>query len=332
MPKSTGQRKAKRPWQDAMLATYEDALSFMEDALRDCPDELWESSMWTVPRPEPWEPLPSPDGTVNNDAEFQERLLQGGSAIWNVAYHALWHLDYDISGGFGSWAPPEPFGNQDGGRVVTRVFTRDELIGYVAWCRRRARETFDTLTDAAAAKAIPAEHRYRGRSYAWLLAGIPRHVTEHAAQIRQFITAAGVTPGASRTSGGHFEVLRAAVTDATDAEIATWAGHFGGIDGVLGMVFETWERLVREDAEDSDVAFVFQDAPSFRFRISGGAGKMSQDDVSDAPATFRSSGADFLRLITGQLAFADAFRTGRVTLEGDEGHLERMFTGRTFNR
>ena len=54
----------------------------------------------TLPPPPDGQLLRSPDGTVDPDPQVQERLRQGGSAIWNVAYHALWHLDYDIGGGF----------------------------------------------------------------------------------------------------------------------------------------------------------------------------------------------------------------------------------------
>jgi hypothetical protein len=69
---------ATGPWQAALLLlqSYEGALDLMRAALRDCPDELWEASMWVVPRPYPWEPLPSPDGTVREKLRGQRAVMR----------------------------------------------------------------------------------------------------------------------------------------------------------------------------------------------------------------------------------------------------------------
>jgi len=319
MPKSS----AIDTWSAAVLRTYARALRFMEDALRDCPDELWEASMWTVPGPEP-EPLPNPDGSVDRDPEVQERLLQGGSAVWNVAYHALWHLDYDLTGGFVSWEPPEPFGDQEGGRVRTRTFTRDELLGYARWCWTRAQQTIASLTDESAATPLPANHRFRGQRYAEQIASIPLHVVEHASQVRQFITSAGVVPGGEGDYRARAEALRNAVVGASDEELAQWVQHFGGFEGLLGIVFETLAGRVPHNAEDAEIAFVHDDI-GFMFRIAGGRGEVARLPSGDAPATFRSSPADFLRLIVGELAIDEATTGGRIVIEGDEGELWRLF-------
>jgi hypothetical protein len=54
------------------------------------------------------------------------------------------------------------------------------------------RRTLDALTDGAAARPLPAAHRHHGTLFGVLVGRIPVHVVEHASQIRQFITAAGV--------------------------------------------------------------------------------------------------------------------------------------------
>jgi hypothetical protein len=46
------------------------------------------------------------------------------------------------------------------------------------------------MTEERAAAALPAAHRYRGQPHALILMGLVGHTTEHAAQVRQFITAA----------------------------------------------------------------------------------------------------------------------------------------------
>ena len=151
---------------------FDDALQRMAAAITACPGELWTAELW------PGEPpaQPPPAGAV------------GSSAPWFLAYHALSCLDYDLTGDFERWQPPPPFESHIWG-WPSRVFTKDELLAYVDWCRDHARRTLDALTDDAAARPLPATHRYRGTPYVVLIGNIPLHVVEHAAQIRQFVAA-----------------------------------------------------------------------------------------------------------------------------------------------
>ena len=73
-----------------------------------------------------------------------------------------------------------------------RMFTQPELLGYVGWCRSRVSQTLHHLTEEMAARPLPSTHRHHGLLYGVLVGSLPMHVVEHASQIRQFLTAAGV--------------------------------------------------------------------------------------------------------------------------------------------
>jgi hypothetical protein len=161
----------------SMARNFDDALRLMEAALADCPDTLWETDLW-------------PD-----EAPMAQRPTGGlhGSAPWFLGYHALTCLDYDLSGDFEPWAPPQPF-DENTWSFPNRMFTKAELLGYVDYCRGRVRRTLDALTEEAATRPLPRTHRYHGILYVVNIGSIPMHVVEHASQIRQFLTAAGVQP------------------------------------------------------------------------------------------------------------------------------------------
>jgi hypothetical protein len=135
---------------------------------------------------------PGPDGTPVTDPAARDALAQRRSTPWSVAWHALEVLDYDLTAEFGSWAPPPPFaGNPHW--LLTRLaapWTRSEMLGYLDYCRKRVRDTLAGMTDEQAATPLPEAHRYRGQPHAWIITSAVGHTIEHAAQIRQFITAA----------------------------------------------------------------------------------------------------------------------------------------------
>lgn len=158
-----------------MARNFEEALGSMEAALTDCPDLLWERDLW------PDEALTgrTPHGGLH------------GSAPWFLAYHSLFTLDYDLAGEFEPWKPPPPF-DENTYALPNRVFTKAELLGYVDYCGDRARRTLDDHLVEKAARPLPDVHRYHGVLYGVMVGGIPLHVIEHASQIRQFLTDAGV--------------------------------------------------------------------------------------------------------------------------------------------
>jgi len=160
---------------EGMARNFDEALRLMETALTDCPDGLWETDLWPDEAPT----APTPHGGLH------------GSAPWFLAYHALSCLDYDLSGEFEPWEPPQPF-DDNTWSSPNRMFTKAELLGYVEYCRGRVRETLDALTGDIAARPLPSAHRYGGTLFGVIVASTPLHIVEHASQIRQFLTAAGV--------------------------------------------------------------------------------------------------------------------------------------------
>lgn len=163
------------PFVQSMAGNFEVALRLMAAALTDCPDELWETDLWPGEAPTG----PTPHGGLH------------GSAPWFLGYHALLTLDYDLAAELEPWQPPRPF-DQNTYSFPNRVFTKPELLGYLDHCRGRVRRALDGLDEAAASRPLPDAHRYRGMRYGVVVGGIPLHVVEHASQIRQFLTSAGV--------------------------------------------------------------------------------------------------------------------------------------------
>ena len=162
------------PFVQSMARNFENALQLLEAAVSDCPDDLWETDLW------PDAPtVPGPHGGLV------------GSAPWFLAYHSLTVLDYDLSGDFERWVPPPPF-DDNTWSYPNRMFTKAEVLGYIDYCRGRVRDTLDALTEDTAARPLPATHRYKGTPYVVNIGSLPLHVVEHASQLRQFLTAAGI--------------------------------------------------------------------------------------------------------------------------------------------
>lgn len=102
-------------------------------------------------------------------------------------------VDYDLSGELEPWAPPAPFAGHPHWRDLTSLavaWSRLEVLAYIEYCRERVQDTLAGMSDEQASMLLPAAHRYGGQPHAWVITALVGHTTEHAAQIRQFITAA----------------------------------------------------------------------------------------------------------------------------------------------
>jgi len=132
--------------------------------------------------------------------------------VWYLAFHTLFWLDLYLSGPAEGFAPPAPFTRVEldpAGILPDRVYTKEELLTYLAHGRRKCRETIAGMTAARATE----RHAYAWgeASMAELLLYNMRHVQHHAAQIylilRQTTDSApgwvGRTKDALRATGPH---------------------------------------------------------------------------------------------------------------------------------
>jgi hypothetical protein len=76
------------------------------------------------------------------------------------------------------------------------AWPRSDVLAYVDHCRQVSRKALVGMTEEKAARPLPPAHRYGGQPHAWILTALIGNTTEHASQIRQFVTtsrpAAGV--------------------------------------------------------------------------------------------------------------------------------------------
>lgn len=146
---------------------YGAAIDTLDEALRACPDELWEEHLW-ADQPGQW-------------------VAAGFGAFWYLGYHTLFWLDLYLTGAEEGFAPPAPFDlvEMEAEETLPRTYTRAELLDYLAYCRRKCQETINALSTAEA---------YRLCRFAW--GELPfaelqlynlRHVQEHAAQLHLFL-------------------------------------------------------------------------------------------------------------------------------------------------
>lgn len=146
---------------------FSTTIDSFEHALRDCPDELWETQLWED-EPDQW-------------------VAKGFSQFWYLCYHTLFWLDLYLTGAEEGFTPPAPFDlvEMQDNETLPRVYSRDELLGYLDHCRNNYQQTIANLTP---------EQANRMCSFAWgevpygeLLLYVMRHVQEHAAQLHMFL-------------------------------------------------------------------------------------------------------------------------------------------------
>ncbi len=153
--------------QDMLWRQFAVAIDSLGDALRICPDDLWEAQLW-ADEPGQW-------------------VAAGFSAYWYLGYHTLFWLDLYLTGAEEGFAPPAPFDlvEMEANETLPRTYTRAELLGYLEICRQRCQETISSLT---------VEQAYRVCRFPWgelpfaeLLLYTMRHVQEHAVQLHLFL-------------------------------------------------------------------------------------------------------------------------------------------------
>lgn len=143
------------------------AIDMLDEALHECPDELWERQLWQD-QPDQW-------------------VAAGFSSFWYLCYHTLFWLDLYLTGAEEGFAPPAPFDlvEMEANENLPRAYTREELSGYLATCRRKCQETISTMTGEGARRLC--RFAWGEVTFAELQLYNLRHVQEHGAQLRMFL-------------------------------------------------------------------------------------------------------------------------------------------------
>ena len=143
------------------------SLNDLEKAIRDCPQDLWQVMLWPD-EPDQW-------------------VMQGFSNFWYLCYHTIFWLDLYLTGKEEGFMPPEPFDLVEmvDDEVLPRVYSPDELVGYLDLVRERTRTTIEALDAESAAQ--PCSFPWGTVPFGELLLYVLRHVQEHAGQLNMFI-------------------------------------------------------------------------------------------------------------------------------------------------
>lgn len=146
---------------------FEAAIDMFGDALVNCPDDLWEAQLWED-QPNQW-------------------VAQGFSKFWYLCYHTLFWLDLYLTGAEEGFLPPAPFDlvEMEPNETLPRTYSRQELLGYLEYCRQKCRETVGGMTQEQANRIC--QFAWGELPFAELQLYNLRHVQEHAAQLQLFL-------------------------------------------------------------------------------------------------------------------------------------------------
>jgi hypothetical protein len=150
-------------WSDIIWNQFGAAIDTLGDALRACPDDLWQERL------------------------YDERAVQPEFAeFWFIAYHALFWLDFYLSESPEGFAPPAPFtlSELEEGQLPERVYSRAELLAYLDYGRDKCRSRLESLTSAL---LTHERADWPGMTVAGSMLYNLRHVQEHAAQLSLFL-------------------------------------------------------------------------------------------------------------------------------------------------
>jgi len=150
-------------WSTIIWQQFGAAIDMLEGALRACPDKLWNARMWS-------------DSSGDPEGEF-----------WSVAFDVLFYLDFYLSGKEEGFALPAPFKfvGAEQEQHPERMYTKDELLAYLAHGLTKCKDTLLALTYEKASQPC---------GFYWLKMNIGelhlynmRHVQEHGAQLNMFL-------------------------------------------------------------------------------------------------------------------------------------------------
>ena len=148
--------------QDALRQQFGATLDDLESALRAIPESHWEAG-------ENWKHQP-----------------------WYLAYHSLFWLDLYLGESSDDYRPPAPFtlSEMQENRPPERVYTRDELLGWLAGCRAALAARLETLATPDDLRRVCRLHWGEMQAGELMLYNL-RHVQHHVGQLNLRLRGAG---------------------------------------------------------------------------------------------------------------------------------------------
>ena len=162
-------------WREIIWQQFGAAIDDLDNALRACPDDLWNGRLWDDPAHEKFF-LPE---------------------YWYIVYHTLFWIDLYLTGSEEGFVPPPPFllvEQNENGPLPETPYTKAELQAYLAHCRQKCQITIAEMSDEDAQRrcAFP----WGEVSFVELLLYTLRHVSGHAAQLNMALGQnSGSAPG-----------------------------------------------------------------------------------------------------------------------------------------
>lgn len=126
----------------------------LENALKKCPDNLWDDE----------------------------------NKFWHNAYHCLFFTDYDLTTDPENFHPPEPYTLSEmdpSGIMPDRTYTKEELISYLNFCRGKLRNLLGSRFD----DMLKMRWTNGRREYSMIehLLHSMRHVQHHTGQLSMML-------------------------------------------------------------------------------------------------------------------------------------------------
>ena len=143
------------------------AIDMLDDAIKNCPNELWETQLW--------------------DDEPDQWVAKGFSKFWYLCYHTLFWLDLYLTGAEEGFSPPAPFDlvEMESNESLPRPYSREELLGYLLTCRQNCQAVISAMSQEQANRLC--QFSWGEVTFAELQLYNLRHVMEHSAQLRMFL-------------------------------------------------------------------------------------------------------------------------------------------------
>ncbi len=143
------------------------AIDSLERAINMCPDQAWcNPALW-------------------QDTE-QKTLDSYKPEFWYITYHVIFWTDYYLSNETEEiFRPPKPYGMEEfdeRGLIPLRVYSKEELLGYLSYCREKCRRQLNAFTEEMFFEGTKTTYRENFSNLELFLYNM-RHVQHHTAQL-----------------------------------------------------------------------------------------------------------------------------------------------------